>query len=256
MSGSFKGKSVIVTGGSKGIGLGISRAFAKAGAFVTVAARDEEAGANAVEHIALAGGEGQFIQTDVTDWRSVLNMVTDTVTQTGLDVIVANAGIYPKQPVEEISPEDWDHVLNTNLRSSFYCVKAALPPMKKAGKGRIVLTSSITGPITGDAGWSHYAASKAGQLGFMRTAALELAPHNITINSVLPGNIRTEALDELGETYLTKMGQTIPLGRLGEPQDIASAVLFLASDEATYITGQQLVIDGGQVLPEGLEAPD
>ncbi|KZK85239.1 3-oxoacyl-[acyl-carrier-protein] reductase FabG [Pseudovibrio sp. Ad13] len=256
MLASLKGKSVIVTGGSQGIGLGISLAFARAGAFVTIAARGEEAGANAVEEIALAGGAGQFLQCDVTQWQAVKAMVDETAEENGLDIICANAGIFPKQTIEETEPEQWDHVLDTNLRSSFYCVKAALPHMKQAGHGRIIFTSSITGPITGDAGWSHYAASKAGQLGLMRTAALELAPHKITVNSVLPGNIRTEALDDLGDEYLKKMGQTIPLGRLGAPQDVASAVLFLASEEAGYITGQQIVVDGGQVLPEGLEAPE
>ncbi|SDQ81808.1 3-oxoacyl-ACP reductase FabG [Pseudovibrio sp. Tun.PSC04-5.I4] len=253
---SLKGKSVIVTGGSKGIGLGVSIAFAKAGAFVTIAARGEEAGANAVEAVALAGGTVQFLQCDVSDWASVESVFNEVAKDYGLDIVCANAGIFPKQTIEKMHPDEWDLVLDSNLKSSFYCVKAALPHMKKQGKGRIVLTSSITGPITGDVGWSHYAASKAGQLGFMRTAALELAPHNITINSILPGNIRTEALNDLGEDYLQKMGNTIPLGRLGAPEDIAGAALFLASDAASYITGQQIVVDGGQVLPEGLEAPD
>ncbi|MES0869169.1 3-oxoacyl-ACP reductase FabG [Pseudovibrio sp. SCP19] len=256
MLASLKGKSVIVTGGSKGIGLGISLAFARAGAFVTIAARGEEAGANAVKELALIGGAGQFLQCDVTDWDAVKSTVDETVKQAGLDIICANAGIFPKQSIEEMEPEQWELVQNTNLRSAFYCTKAALPHMKETGQGRIILTSSITGPVTGDPGWSHYAASKAGQLGFMRTAALELAPHNITINAVLPGNVKTEALDDLGDGYLKKMGQMVPLGRLGAPREVASAVLFLASDEASYITGQQIVVDGGQVLPEGLEAPD
>ena len=126
--------------------------------------------------------------------------------------------------------------------------------MPSDGSGRIVLTSSITGPITGDPGWTHYGASKAGQLGFMRTAALELAPRKITINAVMPGNIATEGLDGLGQDYLDKMTESIPLKKLGSVEDIAYAALFFASEEAGFITGQTVVIDGGQVLPESLGA--
>ena len=126
--------------------------------------------------------------------------------------------------------------------------------MKAARRGRIVLTSSITGPITGFPGWSHYGASKAGQLGFMRTAAIELAPWNITVNAVMPGNIRTEGLDGLGAEYIASMEASIPQKRLGSVADIGNAALFFASEEAGYITGQTLVIDGGQILPESLTA--
>jgi 3-oxoacyl-[acyl-carrier protein] reductase len=150
--------------------------------------------------------------------------------------------------------EDWDEVLGTNLKGTFLSVKACLPHLPKGGGGRIVLTSSITGPITGDPGWTHYGASKAGQLGFMRTAAIELAPHKITINAVMPGNIATEGLDGLGQDYLDKMIESIPLKQLGSVEDIAYAALFFASEEAGFITGQTIVIDGGQVLPESLGA--
>ena len=145
-------------------------------------------------------------------------------------------------------------MIGTNLRGTFLSVRACVPPMKQQGKGRIILTSSITGPITGYPGWSHYGASKAGQLGFMRTAAIELAPSHITINAVMPGNIATEGLVDLGHEYTAKMESSIPMGRLGTVNDIANAVLFFASDEAAYITEQTLVIDGGQVLPESLMA--
>ena len=149
---------------------------------------------------------------------------------------------------------DFDHVMTTNLKGTFLSVTAVLPAMKAAKRGRIVLTSSITGPITGFPGWSHYGASKAGQLGFMRTAAIELAPWNITVNAVMPGNIRTEGLDGLGADYIASMEASIPQKRLGSVADIGNAALFFASEEAAYITGQTLVIDGGQTLPESLTA--
>jgi 3-oxoacyl-[acyl-carrier protein] reductase len=144
--------------------------------------------------------------------------------------------------------------MTTNLRGAFLCVKACLPAMKQSSQGRVILTSSITGPITGYPGWSHYGASKAGQLGFMRTACIELARYGITVNAVLPGNIATEGLDGLGEEYLNTMAASIPLKRLGSVEDVGNAALFFASREAAYITGQTIVIDGGQTQPETLEA--
>src|SRR3712207_31399 len=150
--------------------------------------------------------------------------------------------------------EDIEDVLATNFKGMVYAVQACLPPLQESGHGRIVVVSSITGPMTGYPGWSHYGASKAAQLGFIRSAAMELAGRRITINAVLPGNIRTEGLDDLGEDYLQQMAATVPQGRLGHVDDIAHAALFLATDEAEYITGQSIVVDGGQVLPESLMA--
>ena len=127
---------------------------------------------------------------------------------------------------------------------------------EKTGKGRVILTSSITGPVTGFPGWSHYGASKSGQLGFLKTAAMELSRYNATINAVMPGNIYTEGLQDLGQEYLDTMAASIPLKRLGDVEDIGNAALFFASDEAAYITGQQIVVDGGQIIPESLESID
>jgi 3-oxoacyl-[acyl-carrier protein] reductase len=172
----------------------------------------------------------------------------------GVDVLCANAGIFPAAKLGEMTVADFDQVMATNLRSTFLSVSCVLPAMTKAGSGRIVLTSSITGPVTGFPGWSHYGASKAGQLGFMRTAAIELAPKNITVNAVMPGNIATEGLDGMGVDYIAKMEASIPMRRLGTVADIANAALFFASEEAAYITGQSIVVDGGQVLPESLGA--
>jgi 3-oxoacyl-[acyl-carrier protein] reductase len=176
--------------------------------------------------------------------------------QGGLDVMCANAGAFPQTKMIDMDPSEWDEVMAINLKSSFLCVKASIPHFEKAGKGRVVLTSSITGPITGFPGWAHYGASKSGQLGFLKTAAMELSRYNTTINAVMPGNIYTEGLQDLGQDYLDTMAASIPLKRLGVVEDIGNAALFFASDEAAYITGQQIVVDGGQIIPESLEAID
>lgn len=249
------GRSAIVTGASKGIGRGIARGLAAQGARVTLVARGAAALEAACAEIAGAGGEARAAVCDAADWEQVRAMVDAAAeAQGGLSILCANAGIYPQTPMEAMEPGEWDHVMAVNLRSSFLAVKAALPHFRKAGGGRVVLTSSITGPITGYRGWTHYGASKAAQLGFMRSAALELAKLNVTINAVLPGNIITEGFEANGPEYLAAMEASVPLGRLGTVEDIANAVLFLASDEAGYITGQQIVIDGGQVVPESLDA--
>ena len=249
---SIKGKSVIVTGGSKGIGRGIASVFARQGAKVTIAARNEDDLKKAASEME---GDVRYEICDVSDWDSVKAMVDSTAAaQGGLDIMCANAGAFPQTKMVDMDPTEWDQVLAVNLRSSFLCVKAAIPHFEKAGKGRVVLTSSITGPITGFPGWSHYGASKAGQLGFIKTAAMELSRYNTTINAVMPGNIYTEGLQDLGQEYLDTMAASIPLKRLGAVEDIGNAALFFASDEAGYITGQQIIVDGGQILPESLEA--
>ncbi|QIE46299.1 3-oxoacyl-ACP reductase FabG [Pseudohalocynthiibacter aestuariivivens] len=249
---SLKGKSVIVTGGSKGIGRGIATVFARQGAKVTIAARNEDDLKAAAKEM---GDNVRYELCDVSDWESVRNMVDSTAeAQGGLHVLCANAGAFPQTKMVDMDPAEWDQVMATNLKSSFLCVKAAIPHFDKAGKGRVVLTSSITGPHTGFPGWSHYGASKAGQLGFLKTAAMELSRYGTTINAVMPGNIYTEGLQDLGEDYLKTMANSIPLKRLGDVEDIGNAALFFASDEAGYITGQQIVVDGGQIIPESLEA--
>jgi 3-oxoacyl-[acyl-carrier protein] reductase len=205
------GRSVIVTGGSKGIGKGIARVFTKAGGNVLLAARDEDTLKQAADDLAAdASGRVETVVADVS--------------------VVA--------------------VFACNVKGTMFAVQACLPALEASGHGRVVVTSSITGPLTGYPGWSHYGASKAAQLGFLRTAAIELAPRRITINAVLPGNIATEGLDDMGEDYISGMEAAIPQHRLGSVEDIGHAALFFASDEAGYITGQTLVVDGGQVLPE------
>lgn len=252
---SIKDRSVIVTGGSKGIGKGIAQVFAAQGAKVMIAARGEEAGVAAAKEMSAPGGTVEFCKCDVSDWVSVQNMVNTTSDRFGgLDILCANAGAFPQTKMVDMDPSEWDQVLAINLKSAFLCVKAAIPHFEKAGGGRVVLTSSITGPVTGFPGWSHYGASKSGQLGFLRTACMELSRYNVTINAVMPGNIYTEGLQDLGQEYLDTMAASIPLKRLGAVADIGNAALFFASNEAGYITGQTVVVDGGQILPESLEA--
>ncbi|MFC3606701.1 3-oxoacyl-ACP reductase FabG [Stutzerimonas tarimensis] len=252
---SLKGKSVLVTGASSGIGLGIARVFASQGARVAVSARHQDKLDQVVKALAAEGLAVTGYTADVSDPQAVRRLANAVgMAQGGIDVLCANAGIFPSAPLESMSPEDWDLVMNTNAKGSFLCVQACLPYLREAEYGRVILTSSITGPITGFPGWAHYGASKAAQLGFMRTAAIELAADGITVNAVLPGNILTEGLQEMGEDYLEGMCASIPLKCLGTVEDIGHAALFFASKEAGYITGQSLVVDGGQILPESLAA--
>jgi 3-oxoacyl-[acyl-carrier protein] reductase len=252
---SIAGRSVIVTGGSRGIGRGMARVFAAKGAQVLVVGRDLAQAEATAAAIRADGGQASGFAADVGDPEDVARMAAAALERHGgIDILCANTGVFPAARLLEMTLEQWNEVLSTNLAGAFLCVRACTPALASSGRGRIVLTSSITGPITGYPGWTHYAASKAGQLGFMRTAALELTPLGITINAVLPGNVRTEGLDALGEDYAAKMTASIPQRRLGSVEDIAYAALFFASDEAGYITGQTLVIDGGQVLPESLMA--
>ncbi len=192
---------------------------------------------------------------DVSRAADCARIVEEVVERTGgLDVLCTNAGVFPSSPLATMTEAELDEVIGTNLKGTMLMVRAAMEALAASDRGRVVITSSITGPLTGYAGWSHYGATKAAQLGFMRSAALELAPRGVTVNAVMPGNVRTEGLAALGEEYLERMRSVVPLGRLGEVEDIAQACLFLAGPGASFITGQALVVDGGQVLPEEPEA--
>jgi 3-oxoacyl-[acyl-carrier protein] reductase len=252
---SLQGRSAIVTGGSKGIGRGIAETFAAAGIDVVVTGRTQSDVDTCVSELAGHPGAVTGVAADVTSPEDCRRVVATAVQRHGgLDIVCANASIFPSARLEDMTPEDIEQVMGVNFKGTVYIVQAALSALTDSGHGRVIVTSSITGPITGFPGWSHYGASKAAQLGFIRTAAMELAPKKITINAVLPGNIVTEGLIAMGQEYMDGMAASVPAGRLGSVADIGNAALFFATDEAGYITGQSLVVDGGQILPESQEA--
>ena len=252
MTQSLQGRSVAITGGSKGIGKGIAKVFAAAGAKVAIIARHVDHADKAAAEI----GYGAIgVAGDVTSKANMENAFAEIAKRLGgLDVLCANAGIFPQARLEEMTEAQWDETQTTNLKGTFLSVQAAVPYLKMSDQGRIVITSSITGPVTGFPGWTHYGASKAGQLGFMRTACIELAKYGITVNAVMPGNILTEGMIEMGEAYIQTMTNSIPLKKLGSVEDIGHAALYFASKEASYVTGQTIVVDGGQIVPESLDA--
>jgi len=238
----------IVTGGARGIGKGIADVLSAAGATVVVADVDEAA---ASEAVASLPGEAMAVRVDVTDEAGTEALAEAVVEEYGrIDVLCANAGIFPSASLDEMTTADWDEVFDVNAKGVMLSVTACLPHMRAADYGRIVVTSSITGPMVGYPGWAHYGASKGAVNGFIRTAAIEVADRDVTVNAVMPGNVATGGLDDLGEEYLEKMRNSIPKGELGTPEDVGHAVAFLASEEAGYITGTTLVVDGGQTLPE------
>lgn len=247
----FQGQVVIVTGASKGIGRGIAYLFAKEGAKLVLVGRDVDQLEAVKKTIESTGEQAIWIKGDVSKPEDMDRMVQETLQKYGkIDVLCHNAGIYPHARLENMTLEEWQKVIDVNLTGTFLAVKACIPTMKNQGAGKVVVISSISGPQTALPGYSHYTASKGGVAGFVKTAAVELAKYKININAVEPGNIITEGLAATGSEHTNSMLPAIPLGRLGTPEDIAYATLFLASYESNYITGQSLIVDGGQTLPE------
>lgn len=249
------GQVAVVTGGASGVGRGIAQVLAAEGAKLAIADVNEAGAKATAAALAGEGFEAIPVVVDVTDRQSTDAMAAAVVAAfKRIDVLAANAGIYPMVRIADMTDADWDRVMAINVKGALHAIQSCLPSMLEQGSGRIVLTSSVTGPITGYPGFAHYGASKAAMLGMMRSIALELARKGVTINAVLPGNVRTEGLEELGEEHKRKMLAAIPMGDFADPADVGWAVRFLASPEARYITGQTLVIDGGQVLPESQDA--
>ncbi len=255
MADRMRDKVTLITGAAKGIGRGIAGVFAAEGATLIVADLDVEAGEATAAALAERGAAAEFVKVDVTSEKSCQIAVAGVLSRhSRIDVLVSNAGIYPQAFLHEMTAADWDRIFAINVRGMFFMVKSVLPSMRERKSGRVVLTSSVTGPVTGYPGWAHYGATKAAMLGFMRSAAIEVAQEGVTINAVMPGNIMTEGMEGMGQDYIDALAASIPMKKLGTPEDIGYAMLFLASDEAAYITGQTIVVDGGQLLPEGAGA--
>ncbi len=244
---SLEGRVALVTGASRGIGRATALALAAAGATVVAAARGDHAGETAAE-IVSRGGRASAVALDVTEADAVQRVVGETLAAHGrIDILVNNAGITRDQLLIRMKREDWDVVIQTNLTGAFTCTHAVLRSMIKQRAGRIVNITSVVGQ-SGNAGQANYAASKAGLIGFTKAIALEVASRNVTVNAVAPGLIDTDMTRGLPGASQADWTSRIPLQRLGSPEDVAAAVAFLASDEASYITGHVLAVNGGMYM--------
>ena len=243
----LSGKVAVVTGASRGIGRAVAALLASRGAHVVAAARGDHAAAT-VAAIHDAGGQADAVSLDVTDSGAVQAMVGAALERHGrIDILVNNAGIARDQLLLRMKPEDWDQVIATNLTAAFACAQAVIKPMIKQRSGRIISVSSVVGQ-TGNAGQTNYAASKAGLIGFSKALAREVAARSITVNVVAPGLIDTDMTRAIADKAQGDWASKIPLGRLGATADVAAAVGFLASDEASYITGQVIAVNGGMYM--------
>ncbi len=241
------GKVAIVTGASRGIGRVIALQLASRGSTVIAAARGDNAAATVAE-IGASGGKAEMSSVDVTDTPAVEALVSGALERHGrIDILVNNAGITKDQLLLRLKREDWDAVIATNLTSAFTCSQAVLRPMIRQRAGRIIMISSVVGQ-SGNAGQANYAASKAGLIGFAKSLAREVASRNITVNAITPGLIETDMTSALADKAREELASSIPLGRAGTAADVAAAVCFLASDEAGYITGQVLAVNGGMYM--------
>ena len=257
----LKDKVSVITGSGKGIGKSIALLFAQEGSKVVVCSRTRNDLDQVQEEISRKGGVCLPVVVDVGDKRSVDNLVSSVLDKYGrIDILVNNAGIFFSRDIVHMSEQEWDSVIDTNLKGMFLCCKAIVPVMIAQKKGKIINTSSVTGTLVSSPNLTHYSASKAGAMGFTISLALELAQHGINVNAVSPGTVVTPGYESIlrsrgyeGERLSHRMNEvanSIPLKRLGDPVDIAYAALFLASEESNYITGQMIVVDGGNVTVE------
>ena len=238
-------QTALVTGASRGIGRAVAEHLARCGAKVACVARNADKLKETVDAITAAGGTAEAFECDVADAASVEKTVAAVLAKfEKLQILVNNAGITRDTLLARMSDEQWDEVLNTNLRGAFLFTRAVTRPMMQGRYGRIINISSVSG-LVGNAGQANYSASKAGLIGFTRSVARELASRNVTVNAVCPGFVATDMTASLGETVQEEVKKRIPARRLGEPDDIAAAVLYLASAAASYVTGQVLTVDGG-----------
>lgn len=245
----LEGKVAVVTGASRGIGRAVALKLASQGAAVVINYNGSADRAEEVKNeIEKNGGKAVTIQCDVSDFQACENFIKEVITEFGrLDILVNNAGITRDGLLMRMSEEDFDAVLNTNLKGTFHCIRFASRQMMKQRSGRIINLSSVSG-VMGNAGQANYSASKAGVIGLTKSAARELASRGITVNAVAPGFIDTEMTQVLNEKVKEGAVAQIPLGRFGKPEDIAEAAVFLASESAGYITGQVLCVDGGMAM--------
>lgn len=249
MTQSLEGRVAVVTGGSRGIGKAIALLLAQRGANIIVNYVSSSSAADeVVATIQKLGRQGLAVQADVADVEPANNLIKSAIDTFGqIDILVNNAGITRDMLIMMMSEEDWDAVIDTNLKGTFNCSKAAVRSMMRKRYGRIINISSVSGQI-GNAGQTNYSASKAGQIGFTKALAREVAARNITVNAIAAGYVDTEIWANVPQEAQVAMQAMIPLGRIGVPEDIAHAVAFLASDEAAYITGQVLAVDGGMAM--------
>jgi 3-oxoacyl-[acyl-carrier protein] reductase len=250
--GRLDGKVAIITGAGQGIGEAIAHRFAQEGAQVIVNARTEAKVMSVVEAIAADGGTAHGVPADIGETAGVEHLIASSLQRfEHIDILVHNAGIFPYNPLESMDDDAWNRVINVNLTSAYRLTKACIPAMKERGAGRVLFTSSVQGNYVAVPGCAHYATSKAGLSGLIKSAALELAPYQITVNGVEPGLVMTSGVEQaLSERRRELMAQYVPLKRWGAPMEIAHAMLYLASGEADYVTGQTIVVDGGALLPQ------
>ena len=241
-------KIAVITGASQGIGRVMAEVLSKAGAHVVCVARTEDKIRSLANEINNKSGTASYFPCDISDGKAFSKVINEIVDKHGkLDILINNAGITRDALLMRMNEDQWDTVINTNLKGAFHGIKAAIRPMMKNRSGRIINITSIVG-LTGNPGQANYAASKAGLIGMTKSIAKEVATRGITVNCIAPGWIGTDMTDELSEATKNEFLNRIPIGKIGTPEDIAHTALFLASDEANYITGQTITVDGGRII--------